>query len=56
MKRDEITSILNYENQLLPPFMEDMEDYMRCLDEIAVTNHIEEVESVNAHDDVPQES
>lgn len=30
--REDIQSILNYEGQLLPPFMEDMEEYMRCLD------------------------
>ena len=42
--RDEIHSILNYEGQLLPPFMEDMDEYMRCLDVIALTNHIDEEE------------
>ena len=30
--RDDIQSILNYEGQLLPPFMADMQEYMRCLD------------------------
>ena len=43
MKREAIYSILNYENQLLPPFMIEMEEYMRCLDIIADTNHIVEV-------------
>lgn len=42
--RPEIYSILNYEGQLLPSFMDDMEEYMRCLDEIAKTNHIDEVD------------
>jgi len=27
---------------MLPPFMYDMEEYMRCLDVIAETNHIED--------------
>ena len=40
MKREAIYGILNYENQLLPPFMEDMEEYQRCLDVIADCNHI----------------
>ena len=33
--------MLNYEGQLLPPFMYDMEEYMACLDVIAECNHIE---------------
>ena len=33
--------MLNYEGLILPPFMSDMEEYMRCLDVIAETNHIE---------------
>jgi len=40
--REDIYSILNYENQLLPPFMEDMEKYIGCLDAIAQTNHIDD--------------
>lgn len=32
--------MLNYEGQILPPFMEDMDEYMRCLDEIGKCNHI----------------
>lgn len=42
--RDDIQSILVYEGQLLPPFMADMDEYMACLDEIALTNHIDEEE------------
>lgn len=42
--REAIQSILNYEGQLLPPFMEDMDEYHRCLDVIADTNHIHEFE------------
>ena len=38
--RTEIYELLNYEDQLLPPFMEDMDEYMKCLDEIAKVNHI----------------
>jgi len=41
LKRDEISSILNYEELILPSFMDDMDEYMRCLDLIAETNHIE---------------
>lgn len=44
LDRPEINSILNYEGQLLPPFMDDMEEYMSCLDVIAKTNHIEDLE------------
>lgn len=40
LDREAIYSILNYEGQLLPPFMADMDEYMRCLDVIAETNHI----------------
>jgi len=40
--REDIHSMLNYEGQLLPPFMAEMDEYMRCLDEIAKTNHIDE--------------
>lgn len=32
--------MLVYEGQILPPFMEDMEEYARCLDEIGKCNHI----------------
>jgi len=32
--------LLVYEDQLLPPFMEDMEEYKRCLDVIGKCNHI----------------
>lgn len=41
LKRDEISKMLNYEGLILPPFMNDMDEYMRCLDVIAETNHIE---------------
>jgi hypothetical protein len=50
LKREEISSILNYEGQLLPPFMADMEEYLRCLDVIAETNHIEELDFENDGD------
>lgn len=40
--RESIYSILNYEGQLLPTFMEDMDEYRRCLDVIAETNHVVE--------------
>ena len=45
LKRKEIFSILNYEGQLLPPFMNDMDEYMHCLDVIAECNHIETIDS-----------
>lgn len=38
--RESIYNILNYEGQLLPTFMEDMDEYRRCLDIIAETNHV----------------
>jgi hypothetical protein len=40
--REDIQSMLVYEGQLLPRFMEDMDENMRCLDQIAITNHIED--------------
>ena len=45
--RPEIVDILNYEGQILPPFMEDMELYLACLDEIAECNHIEDIEIID---------
>ena len=36
--------MLNYEGIILPAFMHDMDEYMRCLDTIAATNHIETIE------------
>ena len=36
------SEILNYEGLLLPPFLNDMDQYMQCLDIIAATNHIKE--------------
>ena len=44
LKREIIYSNLNYSGQLLPKFMDDMGEYMRCLDIIAETNHIQIVE------------
>jgi len=44
LQREQIYTILNFEGMLLPPFMEDMEEYHRCLDEIAKWNHIESIE------------
>jgi len=38
--REDIYTILTFENQLLPKFMDDMDEYLRCLDVIAETNHI----------------
>jgi hypothetical protein len=40
LQRQEIYEQINFENQLLPKFMDDMEEYMRCLDVIAECNHI----------------
>lgn len=39
--RDAIYTIINYEGVQYPPFMEDMDEYLRCLDVIGLTNHIE---------------
>ena len=36
--------MLNYEGIMLPAFMHDMDEYMRCLDTIAATNHIQTIE------------
>ena len=49
--RPEIVDILNYEGQILPPFMEDMDSYLDCLDEIAKYNHIEDVEIIESDED-----
>lgn len=38
--REQIYGILNYEGQILPPFMQEMDEYLRCLDEIGKCNHI----------------
>jgi len=48
LAREDIFSILKYEGQLLPPFMEDMDEYLRCLDVIAATNHIETEETMES--------
>lgn len=40
LQRQEIYEQINFDNQLLPKFMDDMEEYMRCLDVIAECNHI----------------
>lgn len=40
--------MLNYEGLKLPLFMHDMDEYMRCLDVIAETNHIETTEPEEA--------
>lgn len=45
--RPEIFRLLNYEGQILPPFMENMEDYLECLNEIAECNHIEDIEIID---------
>jgi len=55
LKRKEIHSILNYEGQLLPPFMSDMEEYMNCLDIIAECNHIETQEPDNVENQEDKE-
>ena len=39
--RPYIQSILNFEGQVLPPFMQDMDEYRYCLDQIGRCNHIE---------------
>lgn len=41
LKKPTINKKLNKEEILLPPFMENMEDYMKALDVIADANHIE---------------
>lgn len=43
LKRDSISRMLNYEGLKLPSFMHDMDEYLRCLDVIAETNHIEAI-------------
>lgn len=40
IQRPEIYLACDRDNLILPPFYSDMEDYMRCLDVIAETNHI----------------
>jgi len=50
LKRYAISSILNYEGLKLPLFMHDMDEYMRCLDVIAETNHIETMQPEEAPD------
>lgn len=44
LPREDIYFNINYENQMLPEFMEDMEEYQRCLDVIAETNFIEDAD------------
>ena len=41
MKRPKIINGLKKEKNLIPPFMEDFDSYMRALDIIAETNHID---------------
>jgi hypothetical protein len=38
--------LLNFEGILLPPFMEDMVEYLNSLEEIAKCNHIESIEEL----------
>jgi len=44
LPREDIYCSINYDNQLLPEFMNDMTVYMDCLDIIAKTNFIEDAE------------
>jgi hypothetical protein len=46
LARPEISSLLNFEGILLPPFMEDMVEYLNSLEEIAKCNHIESIEEL----------
>lgn len=39
--RESIYSIINFEGVQYPPFMEDMQEYLRCLEIIGQVNHIE---------------
>ena len=41
MKRPKIFNAFKKEKNLVPPFMEDFDSYMRALDIIAATNHID---------------
>lgn len=41
MKRPKIINGLKKDKNLIPPFMEDFDSYMRALDIIAETNHID---------------
>ena len=41
MKRPKIFNNFKKEKNLIPPFMEDMDAYMRALDIIAKTNHVD---------------
>ena len=44
LPREDVYCKLKYDNCIMPPFMDNMEEYMQCLDVIAKTNHIEEVD------------
>lgn len=46
LARPEIYSLLNFEGILLPPFMEDMVEYLNSLEKIAKCNHIESIEEL----------
>ena len=46
LARPEISSLLNFEGILLPPFMEDMVEYSYSLEEIAKCNHIASLEEL----------
>lgn len=48
LPREDVYCQLNYENLILPKFMENMEEYMQCLEIIAKTNHIEECSPADA--------
>lgn len=47
LPREDIYCNINYENQILPEFMQDMDEYMNSLDIIAKTNFIEDVDPEN---------
>jgi len=41
LQRPEIYSKINWDGMILPPFIKDMEQYLKGLDKIAITNFIE---------------
>ena len=49
--RDAIYSIINFDGVQYPPFMEDMQEYLRCLEVIGQCNHIE-ADPVEENDDL----
>ena len=42
LRRSQVQDIIMQEELVMPPFLDDMDDYMRCLEKIKETNYIDD--------------